>query len=92
MFVKLLAMSFSNVFVSFWCLSVLEVIDIKMWFKGGNKKKGVKGPWQCDRAMLWSSAPRLEPKTDTIEHICARAHEATIERKDHVSPNPSAIA
>ena len=39
MFVKLLAVSFSNVFVSFWCLSVLQVIDIKMRFKGENKLK-----------------------------------------------------
>ena len=39
MFVKLLAMLFSNVFVSFWCLSVLQVIDIKILFKGGNKLK-----------------------------------------------------
>jgi hypothetical protein len=39
MFVKLLAMLFSNVFVSFWSLSVLQVIDIKMQFKGRNKQK-----------------------------------------------------
>jgi hypothetical protein len=39
MFFKLLAMLFSNIFVSLWCLSVLQVIDIKMWFKGGNKQK-----------------------------------------------------
>jgi hypothetical protein len=32
-------MSFSNVFVSFWCFSVLQVIDIRMQFKGGNKLK-----------------------------------------------------
>ena len=39
MFVKLLAMLFSNVFVRFRCLSVLQVIDLKMQFKGGNKEK-----------------------------------------------------
>jgi hypothetical protein len=39
MFVKLLAVSFSNIFVSFWYLSVLQVIDIKIRFKDGNKLK-----------------------------------------------------
>jgi hypothetical protein len=39
MFVKLLAVFFSNVFVSFFCFSVLHVIDIKMQFKGENKLK-----------------------------------------------------
>jgi hypothetical protein len=39
MFVKFLVVSFSNVFVSFWYLSVLQVIDIKMWIKGRNKLK-----------------------------------------------------
>jgi hypothetical protein len=39
MFLKLLAVSFSNVFISFWCLNVLQVIDIKMWIKGGNELK-----------------------------------------------------
>jgi hypothetical protein len=39
MFVKLLAVLFYNAFVSFCCLIVLQVIDIKKWFKGGNKLK-----------------------------------------------------
>ena len=39
MFVKLLAVLFFNAFVSFQCLSELQVIDIKMRFKGENKQK-----------------------------------------------------
>jgi hypothetical protein len=39
MFVKLLILLFSNVLSSFWCFIVLQVIDIKMRFKGGNKQR-----------------------------------------------------
>jgi hypothetical protein len=38
MFVKPLVLLSSNVFVNFWCLNVMQVINIKMQFKGGNKQ------------------------------------------------------
>ena len=80
MFVKLLAVSFSNVFVSFWCLSVLHVIDIKVRFKGGNK--------QMEQKFLGSAIEH----TDAM--IQAQMHSSTSGRNRahvHVNCNPSAI-
>jgi hypothetical protein len=65
MFVKLLALLFSNVFGSFWCLSVLQDINIKMQFKGGKKQRSRRSlSVRSSAQMLQSSTHALEPKQD----------------------------
>jgi hypothetical protein len=74
MFVKPLVLLSSNVFVNFWCLNVMQVINIKMQFKGGNKQMSRRSLLvQSSAQMLRSSAHALKLKQDTIERICARA-------------------
>jgi hypothetical protein len=65
MFVKLLALLFSNVFVSF---------SVLVYSRSFNKKYGLRS------LLVRSSAATNKPKHDAIERIYDRAQEVAIKR------------
>jgi hypothetical protein len=75
MFVKLLVLLFSNVYVSFSVLMCCRSLTKKCGLKGGINQKEDLVPISALEHM--DSA--IEP-SDAFKRICARAQEAAIER------------